>query len=277
MPKRHTKPSSKVKSRDLPFVEQTETRIWREKPTEHNPYIAESNYCHGYDLLELLKKRSFIDVLYLLFRGELPTTEQSALLEGLMIALINPGPRHPATRAAQLAGVGKTDPAHILPIGLTIYGGTQGGASEIEPSMRFLRKHRTQHPKDVATELLAQTAPPADGDWHIAPGFGSRFGGIDCMPTKIADHLATLTSNNQTLLWGCDFAKALNSHQLGWLTTGIAAAAFTDLGFAPRAGPGLLQLLGAPGLLAHGIELSNKPITAMPFVKDENYVIEYDK
>jgi citrate synthase len=33
-------------------------------------------------------------------------------------------------------------------------------------------------------------------------------------------------------------------------------------------------LLSAPGLVAHGLEMANKPITAMPFVKDENYVIE---
>ena len=54
----------------------------------------------------------------------------------------------------------------------------------------------------------------------------------------------------------------------------IAAAVFADLGFQPRAGGCLFQLLGAPGLVAHGIELANKPITAMPFVSDENYAIE---
>ena len=58
--------------------------------------------------------------------------------------------------------------------------------------------------------------------------------------------------------------------------SGIAAAVFTDLGFSPRAGAGLFQLLGAPGLLAHGAELANKPVTAMPFVKDENYAIKYE-
>jgi len=48
------------------------------------------------------------------------------------------------------------------------------------------------------------------------------------------------------------------------------------LGFSHHAGAGLFQLLGAPGLWAHGVELANKPATAMPFVKDENYVIKYE-
>jgi citrate synthase len=32
-------------------------------------------------------------------------------------------------------------------------------------------------------------------------------------------------------------------------------------------------LLCAPGILAHGLELANKPITAMPFLQEEQYVI----
>jgi citrate synthase len=61
---------------------------------------------------------------------------------------------------------------------------------------------------------------------------------------------------------------------MGWLSTGVAAAAFCDLGFHPRVGAGLYQLLCAPGLLAHGFELANKPITAMPFLDEEHYVID---
>jgi citrate synthase len=35
-----------------------------------------------------------------------------------------------------------------------------------------------------------------------------------------------------------------------------------------------MQLLAAPGLLAHGLEFSNKPVTAMLFEPDETYQIE---
>lgn len=266
----------KVESRNDIFVERTATKIWQEIENQHNPYLADSCLCHGYDLLELTQKRSFVEVLYLLFRGELPDTDEAKLLEQLMIALINPGPRHPATRAAMNAGVGGTDREHILPIALSIYGGSHLGAAEVEPAMDFLRKQRKHDPQQLAHELIANGTPPEEGDWHIAPGFGSRFGGVDPMAAKIANHLAGLPGNHETLLWGCAFADAMNKHSLGWLTPAVAAAIFTDLGFSPRAGAGLFQLLGAPGLLAHGVELANKPLTAMPFVKDENYVIKYE-
>lgn len=266
----------KVESRNDVFVARTATKIWQEIENPSNPYLADSCHCHGYDLLELMQKRSFVEVFYLLFRGELPDAEEARLLEQLMIALINPGPRHPAARAAMNAGVGSTAREHILPIALSIYGGNHLGAGEVEPAMDWLRKQRKHDPLQVAHELISNAPPPLEGDWHIVPGFGRRFGGVDPLATRIANHLNTLPGNHETLSWGCVFAGALNGHSLGWLTPAIAAAAFTDLGFSPRAGAGLFQLLGAPGLFAHGVELANKPVTAMPFVKDENYVIKYE-
>ncbi|MBF0585185.1 MAG: hypothetical protein HQL80_13270, partial [Magnetococcales bacterium] len=113
------------------FAEQISTRIWQEIPSEENPYLAKASFCHGYDLMSLMEKCSFEDVVLLLLQGELPTPERRELFRHLMVALVNPGPRHPATRAAISAGVGKSDPVHILPIALTILGGEQMGAGEV--------------------------------------------------------------------------------------------------------------------------------------------------
>lgn len=260
--------------RDEAFSQKITTKIWEEIPSPANPYIASGARCHGYDLRELVEQCSFVDTLYLIFKGELPGKAEVQLLEQLMIFLINPGPRHPATRAAMNAGVGKTDPEHILPIGLTILGGTHLGAGEIEASMRFLRKNLRKPPRQVVDELLAHSLCPAEGDWHIAPGFGSRYGSVDLLPNEMGASFARLNDDWKVLKWGVEFSQLLSVYQMGWLSTGLAAAVFADLGFKPRLGAGLYQLLSAPGLLAHGMEQANKPMTAMPFVRDEDYVIE---
>jgi len=264
----------KVKSRNEAFVQRAVTHIWQEQASAENPYIAESCRCHGYDLLELMSGRSYVDVLYLLFRGELPDTDESALLEALMISMINPGPRHPATRAAMNAGVGKTDPVHILPIALTVMGGSHLGAGEVEAAMRFLRKQGGSDPEVLASELLKNAMPEEGEDWRLAPGFGWRFGTAERLPGEFARRLAALPGSGARLHWGCAFADALAAQRLGWLNSGVVAAVLVDLGFHPRDGAGLFQLLSAPGLLAHGLELANKPVTAMPYVGDEHYVIE---
>lgn len=270
------RPSARVRRRDDVYVDRTVTRIWEELPSADNPYIAEQCRCHGYDLLELVQKRGFADVLYLLFRGELPTAEEAQLLEALMVAFINPGPRHPASRAAMNAGVGKTDPALILPIALTALSGTHNAAGTLEDAMRFLRKHQRKRGGEVSAQLLAQANRPAQGDWHIAPGFGSHYNGIDLISTKIANHLVGMSAAGSALRWGRQFSHALEAEGMGWLATGVVAAVLTDLGFPPRAAAGLYQIISAPGLLAHGAELANKPLTAMPFVSDEDYIIESD-
>ena len=263
-----------VQSRNEEFAERTVTRIWYEKPSDHNPYIAEEWRCHGYDILELLEKRSFVDVLYLLFRGHLPTPEQKALFEALMIAFVNPGPRHPATRAAMTVAVSKTDVAHILPISLNILGGKHLGAGELEEAMRFLRKSSKQNASEVARRMIREMQPPMEGDRQVAPGFGSYYGDVDIMPRKVADKLISMPGCGKVLVWGQEFARTLEPNGQGWLYTGVAAATFCDLGFHPRAGTGLLQLICSPGLIAHGIEMANKPTTAMPRVGDQHYVIE---
>jgi len=263
----------KVQQRQGEFASRPVTRIWQEQETATNPYLAESCRCHGYDLFELMQHRRFVEVLLLLFQGELPTPEQTDLMEALMIACINPGPRHPAGRAAMNAGVSRSNTAHILPIALSVMGGTHLGGEEVVAAMRFFQAQQERNPAEVAGELLAAAVPPRKGDWHIAPGFGSRFGDIDPLATALASQLHEKPGCGHALHWGDCLAQELRSWRLGWLSPGIAAAVFIDLGLPPRAGAGLFQLLCAPGLLAHGLEMADKPITAMPFLDKEHYVI----
>lgn len=263
---------TKVESRNEAFTEKTSTKIWQEIPDEKNPYNAQAARCHGYDLLDLTRHCQFGEVLFLLFRGNLPQKDEIELFDKLMITLINPGPRHNATRAAMAAGVGKTQGEHILPIATALMGG-ESDAAAMEASMRFLRKHKKQCPKKVANELLTRIDIPLNDDCHIAPGFGSINGGADTLCERQAVVLGELAGTGPCFEWATAFVANL-PEQLSWLRIGLAAAVFTDLGFQPKVCVGLYQLFNAPGMLAHGNELSKKPITAMPFVRDEDYVIQ---
>jgi citrate synthase len=259
-----------VESRNAPFVQRTVTEIWLEKPTEDNPYIASHVFCHGYDLIELMKQRSFVDVLFLLFMGELPNTQQRQLLEATMVGLINPGPRHPATRAAMSAAVGKTNPLHILPIGTTVLGGNYLGAGNIEEVMIFFNENKLSNLDSTFKKLIqGEKKQP-----NKIPGFGKRYGGTDPVAADIATHLASMEAAGEALIWGEKLAQKLAPFGQGWLITGVAAAVFTDLGLPSHLGGPLYQLMSAPGLLAHAAELIKKPITAMPFVTDDQYHIE---
>ena len=259
-----------VEKRSDAFVDKTETKIWCETPAEDNPYNAGKVACYGYDLHQLAQRRSFSDMLYLLLRGDLPDAEQAAQLDALLILFANPGPRHHATRGAMMAAVSKTNLGHVLPVALSIL-----SASDVEDAIRFLRKNVSKPAVQVAEEIINQLDDDnSDGDRIIAPGFGSSYGSVDPLPQSHADFLCQLAGDKRCLHWGQEFAKSIQSLNMGWLATGVIAAVLADLGFKPQAGRGLYQLICAPGILAHGVEMAPKPITAMPFIADENYVVE---
>jgi citrate synthase len=263
-----------VQRREVKYASRVATQIWDEQPSPQNPYLAERCRCRGYDLFDLMEKRSFVDMLYLLMRGELPSKEQAKILETLMIAFINPGPRHPAARAAIYAGCGRTQTSHILPIALSVLGGDHLGGAEVTAAMRFLKKQQETAPQKVAESLLQKWTPPEKGDRRIAPGFGSRFNGIEPLSQAIAKRLKRLAGCGSFFQWGDAFSCLIVPRGMGWLSPGICAAVFLDLGFVPRQGAGLFQLICAPGLLAHGLEMADKPINSLPFLDEEKYIIE---
>lgn len=270
-----TDTESKVERRNERFAERVETAIWLEQPAEANPYVAAAAYCHGYDLQELLARCSYWEFVYLLLTGRRCSPEQHELLEKLGIALANPGPRHPATRAVMAAAVSKTVAENVLPLGLSVLGGAHLGAAEVGDAMQFLRRAVQ---RDPAAEAAARVRDRDASDAHPAPGFGTRFGGQDALSNALAASLAALPAAGKALLWGERFAQELKQRAAGaWLMPGLAAAAFLDLGFHPRMGASLYQWLAAPGLIAHAGELANKPLTAFPFIGDDKYFIDDDR
>lgn len=239
------------------------TRISLEEPSKSNPYIAERRYISGYEVTELWRHCSYMDALYVLLMGELPTPSQRHLLERFMIGMLNPGPRHPAVRAAMLAGVSKTAPEHLLPIGLATGSGEQGGALEVEAAHEFINANLGRPPIETAADFLEQGLP--------IPGFGKSYGAMEPIWQHLAADLFELMPDHPVMTWCRSFSAALHSHGQGWLLPGVAAAVGLTLGIGSRETLGLFQLAIAPGVMAHGMEQTHKPISSNPLLRDDQY------
>lgn len=271
----HDKNKQSHVKNDFVYANKAQTSIYLEQPSVNNPYIAQNNFLHGYDVTELMQKQSFVSVLLLLFTGELPHKNKVVLLERLMVALINLGPRHPAVKASMVAGVSKANVEHLLPIGLSVLGGESNGAKEVEKSMLFLQSNINQPINKVLENLPLKTPDNNLGEFHICPGFGNQYGSVDEFSIKIVDSLIPEGTNIEDfayILWAQRFAKSLYQYNMGWLKTGIAAAVFCELGIGAREAVGLFQLICAPGVFAHGVEQTHKPITAIPMLSDEQHI-----
>ena len=262
----------KESSRNEAFVAKARTKIWKEIPDADHEYLATATSCFGYSQEALLEKGYGItDMLFLLTQGELPGSSQRKLLDALGVALSNPGPRHPATRAAMEAAVSKTRPRHLLPISLMVLGGDHA-AGGVEPAMRFLRLNWKRAPEQLFDSTLDTYEGP-EGDVEFLPGFGPHYEAREILHGNLGRAIKRnfAEMNLPFLDWSLKMDELLRGTSCALRSPGLAAAVLLDLGFHPRAGVALYQYLCAPGLIAHGIEMSNQPITSMPFVADENY------
>lgn len=262
--------------RDFVYSDKAQTKILLEEPSEHNAYIAKEKHLHGYNLLDLLNKKSFMEVLLLLYLGELPEQRKVKLLEKLMIGLVNLGPRHPAVKAAMVAGVSKANAEHILPIGLMALGGKGNGAKEVSAAIEFLQSNIDKNPTELAENLLSHSQlNDIEGEYHVVPGFGNQYGAMDIFANNLANSIiaqpAAPAQSVRYLTWAHEFATRLNKADMGWLTTGIAAAVFCELEIPSREAIGLFQIICAPGIFAQGVEQTHHPITAIPMLTDEQH------
>jgi citrate synthase len=253
---------------DKDKVQSIHTRIWREEPESDNPYATRAAHCHGYDVYgEMLGNARWVEMLYLLFRGEAPTRAQADTLEALAVALANPGPRDPSVHAAMCAGIGGSTSAASLMAAIAVGAGFGGGAREVFVAMQGWKA--SGH--DVAawqTWLTNVTTAPATGVWPAAshaPGFDPHALCTSTIVRQSLDRLAQRSPGN-SLSWLAANRVALESaarHPLA--LSGVAAAALVDLGFTPEQGEVLFLLLRLPGAAAHALEQRGQSYKHFPF------------
>lgn len=246
------------------------TRIWNEEPEPDNPFAASSCYCHGYDVFgDVLGKATWIEYLYLLFKGERPGQDQARYLEGLAIALANPGPRDPSVHAAMSGSVGGSHNASCLMAALAVGAGQLGGAREVALAMDLWARCGTE--LKVWENQLSN--PPDEGFTGVwprmehAPGFDPY--GVSC-PTPIRQLLKYLSKHStaDAIRWLDDNRPALEMAAHCPLSmTGVAAAVLHDLGLTSEQGEMLYLLLRLPGAAAHALEQKEFGFRHFPFFR----------
>jgi citrate synthase len=60
----------------------------------------------GYNIADLIGKKSFGDVIYLLFTGELPIKNEGKMIEAILVSSCDSGLATPSTNAARSVGSG---------------------------------------------------------------------------------------------------------------------------------------------------------------------------
>jgi citrate synthase len=251
--------------------------IWLEEPEPSNAFACRAAYCHGYDVYgEMVGSARWVDMLYLLFKGEAPSRIQAATLEALAVALANPGPRDASVHAAMCAGVGGSPAAAALTAALAVGAGGAGGAREVFLAMQAWAT--CGKALEAWQKLWSDPASSHDVEpisiWPAAEhpaGFDPL--GVET-PTPVKQVLARLArlDADSRCAWLKECLEPMEraaGHPLSLV--GVAAAAFADLDLLPEQGEMLFLLLRLPGAAAHALEQRESGHKRFPF-----YALELD-
>ncbi|MBI3230649.1 MAG: citryl-CoA lyase [Burkholderiales bacterium] len=248
------------------------SHIWEEQAEPTNPFAAATCRCRGYDVYgELLGKASYIDYIFLLFKGERPSKQASAVLELLAVALANPGPRDLSVHSAMAAGATGNPASATLIAALATGAGSYGGAREVLLAMENWRDCGTDlakwkacladEPKSPRPLIWPKMEHPAGFDPYGASCATPVLQTLSKLCSVVPDGKLAWLAENRTELEG-DAGSPL-------AMSGVTAAAFCDIEFTPVEAEMLTLLLRLPGAAAHALEQRQRGFRQFPFFEVE--------
>lgn len=243
------------------------TRIWHEEAEPDNPFAPRAAYCRGYDVFgQLVGNTRWVEMLMLLFRDELPPPAALNMLEALAVALANPGPRDPSVHAAMCGGVGGSTAAASLIAALAVGAGRNRGARDVFDAMQAWQACADHFPDWVSQ--ISQPASDIIDVWPARehpPGFDPHGLSTATTVRQLLETLADIAATPRLVWLAAQRPHVEQAVGLPLEISGVAAAAFADLGFPPPEGEMLYLLLRLPGAAAHALEQESYGYKRFPF------------
>ena len=219
----------------------------------------------GYPIEELIGAISFPQMIWLMVRGELPTAEQSSLLEAALVSAVDHGPQAPSIAISRMAVTCGVELNNAMASAINVLAGIHGGAGQ---QCMELYADAARHVEQGAT---LEAAVEAALDAYIAengkviPGFGHRFHPIDPRSGRllalveaarekgvVSGLYSRIGREVETIL------ERRKGKRIPMNIDGATAVIYSELGFAPALGRGLFILSCSVGILAHAWEQSQQ-------------------
>lgn len=202
----------------------------------------------GHELKDLVQNKSFVETIYLLLKGELPSEAQTRMFNAIFTSAIDNGPAVASAMCARISASAK-NPLHASVAAGLLGLGDRHGVS-IEPAMKFFYDH-------VDESDLLQLLKSMKEQKKYVSGYGHRIFEVDPRKKMLFDIA------KETGIYGkyCEFAEkvgevlnSISSKKLPLNIDGAIAAILCDMGFDARVGNGVFVIARVPGLVAQVVE-----------------------
>ncbi len=209
----------------------------------------------GYPMTDLVRRKSFSEIAYLLIRGDLPNSGQARMFDFLLTSVLDYGLEKSGTVAARMVASVNPEMPTSLAAGVAAAGEF---ALSPEPTGEFILKHygawrKSGRPLEA---FVADLVADIRARKERVPGFGHQvFRGVD-------PRAQTLRQIAQECgIWGdinvfhealhAAFKSAVNKPDLVLNDVGMLAGIMAQMGFTPKEMAGIALLSTFPGLIAH--------------------------
>lgn len=217
----------------------------------------------GYNLVEMAGRYSFGDLLYLLFRGELPARHEGDLLEAMIVLSVEHSMNAPSTHTARAVANCGVPLQSAVAAGISAIGEHHGGAGEACARLlqEALQAEPTKSPAAIAEAIVAEYREVG----QRLPGFGHRFHDPDPRATRLLALAEdwSLTGPHVALARAIEEAlREASGRSLPLNVDGAQAALLSDMGIDWRFAKAVFILGRSAGLVTHAVE---EMTTGRPF------------
>jgi len=210
----------------------------------------------GYRVQDLMASCSFGDIIYLTFRGELPTGNEGKLIEMIVVSSTDHSFFAPSIDATRFVASGGVPLQAAVAAGIISLGDHHGGA--IEQCARLLQESLT----------AGKPAPQIVGDFRASrqriPGFGHPWHDRDPRTLTLIAKAKEWNLAGPHLKLAEAIAAALG---LPVNIDGVISGIISDLGISWRYGRAFFIIPRVVGLAAHAVEETTRerPFRAVDF------------
>lgn len=215
----------------------------------------------GYPVEDLIGRVSFVEMIWFMVVGVMPTPGQAKLIEAALVSGVDHGPQAPSIAIARMSMTCGGSLNNAMASAVNVLDDIHGGAGEQAIGLFRDIEQRTNERVDIAGACREGLAAWRHAHGPILPGFGHRFHQIDPRAPRLMGLVAEAAEAGDVSGRFAAVAKEIET-QLGEAKgrpiplniDGATAVIFSELGLPAPLGRGLFCLSRSVGILAHAWE-----------------------